>query len=79
MDFCRLIFSIEIRNGGYLTYINRELNTTVNVSLTGMTTTRNYTVQWDLNPPFYPCFQLLGTNCTETPIDVEDVTYEVCY
>ncbi|CAG2197001.1 unnamed protein product [Mytilus edulis] len=42
----------------------------------GITTTRNYTVQWDLNPPYFHCFQLLGTNCTETPIDIEDVTYE---
>ncbi|XP_063447092.1 uncharacterized protein LOC134726611 [Mytilus trossulus] len=76
MDFGRLIFSIEIRNGGYLTYINRETNTTNNVSLMGITTTRNYTVQWDLNPPNYPCFQLLGTNCTTTPIDILDVTHE---
>ena len=74
---CRLVFTITVRNGGYLKYINRENNIVYRVSLKGKTTTRSYTIQWDYIEPYYTCLQQYGTSCDVPPLDLKDVTDEV--
>ncbi|CAC5375018.1 unnamed protein product [Mytilus coruscus] len=71
----RLVFKIEVRNGGYLKYINRETSTYFTTYLTGKTISRSYTVQWDYITPYYSCYHLFGFNCTIPLIEVlQDVT-----
>jgi hypothetical protein len=71
------VFTITVRNGGYLRYINRENNIVYRVSLKGKTTIRSYTIQWDYIEPYYACLQQYGTSCDVSPLDLKDVTDEV--
>lgn len=78
--FVRLIYTIEVRNGGYLKYVDRENHTNIlRASLQGKTTTISFTVQWDYSQPYYSCFKLHRTNCTVSPIELQDVTDNVSY
>ncbi|CAC5401970.1 unnamed protein product [Mytilus coruscus] len=63
----QLVFSIVIRNGGYLQFIDRETNTTHRSSLHGITSERSYIIQWDYIQPFHACLEDLGFNCTIPP------------
>ncbi|CAG2198378.1 unnamed protein product [Mytilus edulis] len=70
----RLVFKVDISNGGYLTYINRETTSYITTLLTGKTISRSYTVQWDYITPYYSCYHILGINCTVPLIEQHDIT-----
>jgi hypothetical protein len=71
------VFTITVRNGGYLKYINRVTDNVLRVPLKGKTTIRSYTIQWDYIEPYYTCLQQYGTSCDVSPLDLKDVTDEV--
>lgn len=72
------MFKVDVRNGGYLTYINRETSTYITTLLTGKSISRNYTIQWDYITPYYSCYHLFGLNCTVPLLELQqDITDQV--
>ncbi|XP_052095904.1 uncharacterized protein LOC127731085 [Mytilus californianus] len=70
----QLVFSIVVKNGGFLKYMNRESNTEIRSPLNGITSRRSYIIQWDYIQPFHTCLNAFGVNCTIPPLELKDAT-----
>ncbi|CAC5387119.1 unnamed protein product [Mytilus coruscus] len=76
----KVIFSLQIINGGYLKYIDRDTDPNpeyashIRVKLNGRNVTREFIIQWDIHEPYHQCVQENGSKCTSPPVSVDDVT-----
>ncbi|CAG2190382.1 unnamed protein product [Mytilus edulis] len=77
-------FTLQITNGGYLFYIDRdaypdnpETAPRIREDYIGRTVTRDFVVQWDLVPPYHQCVENDGLKCSTSPVFTQEVTNKV--
>ncbi|CAC5400287.1 unnamed protein product [Mytilus coruscus] len=74
-------FTLQIKNGGYLFYIDRDAYPDnpdsaprIREDFYGRTVSRDFVVQWDLVPPYHQCVENDGLKCATSPVFTQEVT-----
>lgn len=82
-SICRLTISVELENGGYLVYENRDNRhsykiegkwPTHTVNLEGIKTLESYEFHWDTQLPYFSC---IASFCDSLPVYVPDTSKSV--
>lgn len=82
-SICRLAISVELENGGYLVYENRDNRhsykiegkwPTHTVNLEGIKTLESYEFHWDTELPYFSC---IASFCDSLPVYVPDTSKSV--